>query len=688
MAVRNEHNKPSVFRSLLIIRLLNAWWVLTFFQPDEYFQALEPAWRMAFGEGSGAWITWEWRNQLRSSLHPALFAGVYTLADLVARPLPIIRPWLLLAAPKAAQAVFAAAGDWYTWQLAVKIYGADSSVSWFALFMSMFSPFQWYCSTRTFSNSLETTLTIMALNYWPWELLVSAYPSSSPQQQSSSAQQTSSFGYQSPSQPSSGPSSPAPTQSPPPPLVPAPVPAPAPPPSSPPQTILLLLREALLCGTLVLSLSLTSDRLYFGEWAFPPYKFLYFNLSQSLAVLYGRNDWHYYLSQGLPLLSMTYLPSSSYPSTTPRNRQLDHARKFPAKRPSKPSPGQSTSHSPPSPPSPTKKSASSTPPPNPPHPRRRTPSILLHHPGPATLPRSPLPKPRLRRKRLLASALGLHAAIAFFLTLLHQPAPPDGPDLPPDLVRPHTPGAGGYSGPDRVPGFGVDVLLFLFFILLLLFCFLLVVIISNNIINIDSRGRQRQRTLRPLPNTMPLHPWRSHLLHPSLRARALTCEPPLHTQPDTPEREAYRDEADRFYDDPQRFMATELWPAAASRSRSRSRSSSDSDSSDSDSESAAPTASVPPPPPPPPPEEAEAEAEAEEIPPLHHRLRRHRTLAPRLLHLPPRRRPPPRREPETRLVRLEWLLQRGRPSAREARRLGYGAVYYCILKYKEKVKQH
>lgn len=57
-AVRNEHNKPSVFRQLLVIRLLNAWWVLTFFQPDEYFQALEPAWRMAFGEGSGAWITW------------------------------------------------------------------------------------------------------------------------------------------------------------------------------------------------------------------------------------------------------------------------------------------------------------------------------------------------------------------------------------------------------------------------------------------------------------------------------------------------------------------------------------------------------------------------------------------------------------------------------------------------------
>ena len=31
------------------------------------------------------------------------------------------------------------------------------------------SPWQWFCSTRTLSNSLETTLTIIALNYWPWQ---------------------------------------------------------------------------------------------------------------------------------------------------------------------------------------------------------------------------------------------------------------------------------------------------------------------------------------------------------------------------------------------------------------------------------------------------------------------------------------------------------------------------------------
>lgn len=38
------------------------------------------------------------------------------------------------------------------------------------LWMTALNPWQWYCSTRTFSNSLETTLTIAALSYWPWEL--------------------------------------------------------------------------------------------------------------------------------------------------------------------------------------------------------------------------------------------------------------------------------------------------------------------------------------------------------------------------------------------------------------------------------------------------------------------------------------------------------------------------------------
>ena len=43
---------------LLAFRFVNVLCVATFFQPDEYFQSLEPAWQMAFGSQSGAWITW------------------------------------------------------------------------------------------------------------------------------------------------------------------------------------------------------------------------------------------------------------------------------------------------------------------------------------------------------------------------------------------------------------------------------------------------------------------------------------------------------------------------------------------------------------------------------------------------------------------------------------------------------
>lgn len=71
---------------------------------------------------------------------------------------------------------------------------------------------------------------------------------------------------------------------------------------------LTFLREGLFCGSVVLGASAASDYLYFGTWTFPPYQFLRYNVSLDLASFYGRNDWHYYLSQGLPLLLTTYLP--------------------------------------------------------------------------------------------------------------------------------------------------------------------------------------------------------------------------------------------------------------------------------------------------------------------------------------------------------------------------------------------
>lgn len=44
--------------------------------------------------------------------------------------------------------------------------GAGDSLQ---LALTVVSPWQWFCSTRTFSNCVETTLTVVALYLWPWQ---------------------------------------------------------------------------------------------------------------------------------------------------------------------------------------------------------------------------------------------------------------------------------------------------------------------------------------------------------------------------------------------------------------------------------------------------------------------------------------------------------------------------------------
>jgi GPI mannosyltransferase 3 len=56
--VAHSASAQDILLFLVAFRILNALTIRTFFQPDEYFQSLEPAWYMVFGEESGAWITW------------------------------------------------------------------------------------------------------------------------------------------------------------------------------------------------------------------------------------------------------------------------------------------------------------------------------------------------------------------------------------------------------------------------------------------------------------------------------------------------------------------------------------------------------------------------------------------------------------------------------------------------------
>jgi phosphatidylinositol glycan class B len=62
----------------LVIRVAIALATRTFFQPDEYFQALEPAHHLVFGYGD---LTWEWTSKppIRTILYPALNIPIYWL---------------------------------------------------------------------------------------------------------------------------------------------------------------------------------------------------------------------------------------------------------------------------------------------------------------------------------------------------------------------------------------------------------------------------------------------------------------------------------------------------------------------------------------------------------------------------------------------------------------------------------
>ncbi|KAM0715655.1 hypothetical protein Q7P37_009153 [Cladosporium fusiforme] len=267
-----------VFGILLALRITNALSIKTFFQPDEYFQSLEPAWRIAFGAESGAWITWEWREELRTALHPWIFA-------LVAEDLVI--------APKIAQAVFAAGMDFYGWKLGQKIYG---------LLLTIFSPWQFFTSTRTFANSFETTLTVFALCYWPWEWFMDVpsdgsatikSPSTSPGWGLHAALAAAAFACIL-----------RPTNI----IIWATIAGALTLRYSNMARSLVLARNAVIVGSTILAISLLVDGQFYGEWTIPPLRFLYLNIMQDLAIFYGQNRVDYYFTEGLPLLLTTALP--------------------------------------------------------------------------------------------------------------------------------------------------------------------------------------------------------------------------------------------------------------------------------------------------------------------------------------------------------------------------------------------
>ncbi|TGO59229.1 hypothetical protein BELL_1256g00020 [Botrytis elliptica] len=589
-ALVNIQTAKDIWTFLLVFRIFNSFLVKTFFQPDEYFQSLEPAWELAFGEGSGAWITWEWHYQLRSSLHPTLFAAAYYLID---KPMELVnffpqfRAEVLAVLPNIIQAIFAAACDYYTWKMAEKMYGLGSRTGYVTLLMSVLSPWNWFCSTRTFSNSLETSLTITALYFWPWDMEINSGEKIKEGTKDASTTSTSRGVFQTtesvnhlryslllagiacilrptnlliwfcvimPIIMSLIPGvSPKTTKSP------------------IPQDYIILLREAILCGSIILIISAISDRLYFGEWTFPPYQWLHFNISQNLAVFYGKNDWHYFFSQGLPLLLLTYLPftilsifKTYTPSTIPNPEFTSNLQTILTQITGVMIFVLSTiSH----------KEVRFIYPLLPILLLLTAPSITSFFTRETQIPTGDPSKSKIEtntiRKPLLTILILLNIALAAYTTIIHQSAvisvttfirhKYETEMLDAQGIPLHSPDAYTYlkhypaSFDENAPP-------------------------SLNI-NYDIKKEENSQYAQKMMGTstnpdwdggtadhakpfvgflMPCHstPWRSQLVYEGLAAWALGCEPPVHLE--LAEREGYRDEADRFYDDPWRFLREEM----------------------------------------------------------------------------------------------------------------------------------
>ncbi|KAF2467088.1 uncharacterized protein BDR25DRAFT_292893 [Lindgomyces ingoldianus] len=478
-----------VFVLLLGLRIANALTLRTFFQPDEYFQSLEPAWQLAFGQDSKAWITWEWRTQLRTSLHPALFAGVYQVAAKLTHLCGfglLIEAEFFIAAPKVAQALFAALLDFYTWKLAEAVYGRGSRTAFTALALSICSPWQWFCSTRTLSNCLETTLTSIAVYYWPWH-----WPD--PPKSASSAARDREFQDQDKQiagklrlslllaafacilRPTNL-------------LIWLTVTLPTLWQTSTRERYKLV-REILFCGSAVFVCSLLSDKLYYQVWTLPPLRFLYFNIAQSLAVFYGRNRADYYLTEGLPLLLTTALPFAIVGFWQALRGQSTRALKSPIK--------------------------DAVP--------CRIPGRLAWMVITMTLSLSMISH---KEVRFLYPVLPfLHILSARPLCSFFSPLTPSRQAIL-TLALLINVLIAGYTSQVHQRGV-IDVLSYLRY-------------------KHEARDDARN-TATTVGFLMPCHstPWRSHLVHPRIDAWALSCEPPL----DIPlsQRAQYLDEADQFY---------------------------------------------------------------------------------------------------------------------------------------------
>ena len=329
---------------LILFRIANTFLVQTYFNPDEFWQGPEVAHRMTYGVGH---LTWEWspKAQLRSAVHPTLFAAFYWLVQL----LGVDTRFVVAHGPRVLQSILAAVGDRYVYHWSLKLFGgrqnaangdagsggagsgsagssgSGASAAQWSLFCTLISFFNFFCITRTFSNSAETVLTVIALYYWPttsareqrnnsddvasvkkYDLGVSQRSSSIQTQSLSSSQHVDSWWWSLSFAAAAVMLRPTSV------LVWIPMGLRSLWHERTTSSRISILSKVCVVSMVAVSIWLTIDTLFYGEVTFVLWNFVSFNVVSGLDKLYGSHPWHWYLTQGCVVVFGTGLPLSAY----------------------------------------------------------------------------------------------------------------------------------------------------------------------------------------------------------------------------------------------------------------------------------------------------------------------------------------------------------------------------------------
>lgn len=179
------------FLLFCVFRILNVFLIQSQFDPDEYWQQLEPAYCYVFvGAGKECLgLTWEWKRRPSSfdidSLEQLVQNGFEGPVRSYVSIIPTLlfyyvlkttgfdTPWLVSRGPVFLNSVMVAAPtDWAVWYMSQWLVVGEkpdsvkqhiANIGFFSVFCSLSSWFNAYALVRTYSNSLETVLLAMSM---------------------------------------------------------------------------------------------------------------------------------------------------------------------------------------------------------------------------------------------------------------------------------------------------------------------------------------------------------------------------------------------------------------------------------------------------------------------------------------------------------------------------------------------